>query len=315
MPWQTATMWERRSNLALRRIALPGLALLGLASPAHGVDGVLEIDQACAVHTGCFTGDTPGYPVTIDGSAGRSYRLTGDLVVPDENTTGIEIAAPDVSLDLNGFEIVRSGCVGATTNCTVLGSGSGIHASSLAHDISVRNGSIAGMGASGVYLEGDQDQVTNLRVRWSGTNGIFVGNSSTVAGSSAYQNGSGIVATSDSIITDDTANTNGGSGITAQGTGSTVSDNTATGNGGLGIFAYGATISGNTANGNGSDGIGTFSGCTVQGNTVRGNLQNGLGLSADSSYRGNTITSNIGGTVVGGINLGANSCNGTAACP
>ena len=38
---------------------------------------MVEINQACALSTGCFSGDTAGFPVTIDGTAGPSYRLTG----------------------------------------------------------------------------------------------------------------------------------------------------------------------------------------------------------------------------------------------
>ncbi len=98
----------------MRTCLLPliALLLLALTGPALATDGVAEINQTCAVQTGCFSGDTAGYPVTIDGTAGRSYRLTGDLIVPDENTDGIKVSTPSVTIDLNGFEIVRSGCKG-----------------------------------------------------------------------------------------------------------------------------------------------------------------------------------------------------------
>jgi hypothetical protein len=38
------------------------LLFLVLAGPALAVDGVLEINQTCAVQTGCFAGDIPGFP-------------------------------------------------------------------------------------------------------------------------------------------------------------------------------------------------------------------------------------------------------------
>jgi len=41
------------------------LLLLALVRPTLAVDGVLEINQTCATHTGCFAGDTPGFPVGI----------------------------------------------------------------------------------------------------------------------------------------------------------------------------------------------------------------------------------------------------------
>ncbi len=62
------------------------LLAVGLTSPALAVDGVLEINQACA-DSGCFSGDGAGFPVII--SAAGSYRLTSNLVVPNENTDGI----------------------------------------------------------------------------------------------------------------------------------------------------------------------------------------------------------------------------------
>ena len=92
-------------------------------TPAFAVDGVLEINQACAVNTGCFDEDAAGYPVTISPGVGGSFRLTSNLIVPDENTDGILVNTPSISIDLNGFEIVRSGCEGATTDCTAKGTG------------------------------------------------------------------------------------------------------------------------------------------------------------------------------------------------
>ncbi len=70
--------------------------LLAVASGAHAVDGVAEINHVCATLTGCFSGDAAGYPVTIDGSAGGSYRLTSDLAVPD-NQTGLIVLFPNSS--------------------------------------------------------------------------------------------------------------------------------------------------------------------------------------------------------------------------
>ena len=59
-----------------------------LSSPALATDGVLEINQACVV-TGCVGSDPGGFPVEIHTPG--SYRLTSNLVVPDANTTAIEI--------------------------------------------------------------------------------------------------------------------------------------------------------------------------------------------------------------------------------
>jgi hypothetical protein len=45
------------------------------------------------------------------------------------------------------------------------------------------------------------------------------------------------------------------------------------------------------------------------------NTGRGLQLSAFGAYRENTITNNMAGPVSLGVNLGSNSCNGTATCP
>lgn len=134
-------------------------------------------------------GDTAGFPITIDGSAGRSYRLTGDLVVPNENTDGIVVDASDIGIDLNNFAIIAAACVGAMTNCTpTSGTGSGIERSSTAiRSTSVRDGSIIGMGNFGV-LVGDQSEVRSERARWNRVVGIAAGSGSTISGNTARLN-------------------------------------------------------------------------------------------------------------------------------
>jgi hypothetical protein len=69
------------------RACLLLLLLLVVASRAVAIDGVLEINQTCAVNTGCFAGDAPGFPVTI--SATGSYELTSNLTATANNTDGI----------------------------------------------------------------------------------------------------------------------------------------------------------------------------------------------------------------------------------
>ena len=65
------------------------------APSLFAVDGVVEINHSCAVQLGCFSGDATLYPVIIDGSAGHSYRLTSDLIVP-VNYSGIQIIAANI---------------------------------------------------------------------------------------------------------------------------------------------------------------------------------------------------------------------------
>jgi len=294
------------------------MTILGMSvsKPGHAVDGVFEINQACAVNTGCFSGDTAGFPVKI--LAAGSYRLTSNVVVPDENTSGIYIDAPSVSIDLNGFEIIGAACVGKPTSACMpsTGTGSGVDISTVTNPpgTSVKNGSITGMGQFGVYL-GDQAQVSNLRVRWNRLNGIHVSGGSTISANTSYQNGGDGIATGASTISDNTVHGNGGQGISGGGL-STISNNSASQNGSDGIASSdGSTITGNSASNNTGDGIHAQNGCSVSGNTAHNNTGWGLRLNFASGYSNNVILGNTAGTVTGGVQFGQNLCNGDTTCP
>ena len=202
------------------------LLTIALASPALAVDGVLEINQACAVNTGCFSGDAAGLPVTI--TAAGSYRLTGNLTVPDENTDGITVSANDVGIDLNNFAIIGPvTCSGTPTTCIpASGTGSGIERASLNFgSTSVKNGSITGMGYYGIWL-GDQSEVTNVRVRWNRLDGISAEWGSTVSGNAAYGNDDdGISVVNGSTVSGNTVRGNTGYGLRFSGTESAYSEN------------------------------------------------------------------------------------------
>jgi hypothetical protein len=75
-----------------------------LANTLHAVDGVVLINQAAATAGRVTAGDSAGFPVTL--SQPGSYRLSGDLVVPDSLTTAITITADNVMPDMNGFSIL-----------------------------------------------------------------------------------------------------------------------------------------------------------------------------------------------------------------
>jgi len=304
-------------------------------------DGVLEINQACAVNTGCFSGDTAGYPVKITGAAGHSYRLTSDLNV-DQSTNAILVQqANNVSIDLNGFSIVGPvTCSGTPVACTPTGVGHGVSSvgDPAVRGVSVKNGSITGMGWYGVILA-DQSEITNLRVsnnrghgivvnfgslvsgnnaELNGDGGIYAGDGSTVSGNVVYKNGgNGISTSAGSTISGNVAYENDDDGIICQGA-CTVSANTSYKNSGTGInSAHGSTISGNTSYNNGGDGFLVYRGSTVSGNTARSNTGYGLSFQGtDSAIAHNVISNNAAGTILGpAIEIGPNACNASLTCP
>src|ERR1700674_3651005 len=166
---------------------LVGAAIIGgVAMPTWAVDGVVLIDQNKAMAGNVTPGDTPGFPVTI--SLPGSYRLSGNLTVPDENTTAIDVTVGGVSIDLNGFGIFGPTiCTGfpAVTNCAPTGTGYGIKAEQLNHadtisleTTSISNGTIKGMGAGGILCQSDSFAgclIDGVRAVSNGRDGMFIG--------------------------------------------------------------------------------------------------------------------------------------------
>jgi hypothetical protein len=260
---------------------------LALTPIAHAVDGVLEINQTCAMNTGCFSGDAAGFPVTLTSTG--SYRLTSNLTQTGPSNA-IDINAARVSIDLNGFTIE---CV-ADDDCPAP---HGIAANFNSYAI-VRNGTVTGFGNHGVSLWANA-LVEQIR--------------------STHNLGDGIATQTASRVIDSIGTNNGGSGIYID-FGSTVSGSTALNNGSNGITAgQGSTITHNTSMVNFGHGVSTSAGSTVLGNTVRGNSGFGLNMSSNVGYGHNSITNNNGGDVnpqtTGGIQMGTNVCGLNTICP
>lgn len=276
---------------------------LTFARSADASDGVLEINQTCAVSSGCFSGDTAGFPVTIDGSAGRSYVLTSDLEVDDAGTDGIFISTARVSIDLNGFAMTGpTVCSGTPTTCSPTGSGSGIRAGLFTdgtfREVAVSNGAVHGFGLYGLFLR-EAAHVQNVRVTSNGATGIGVDLHSVVDGCVVEQNGDdGIKALGANVVTRTTASLNGGRGIYS-GPGSTVIGNSVRDNGSIGIVgggglpgAMGTLVADNSVRENGGDGIFMASGGTARGNTVTLNADDGIDGGDGTLILENTIVDN-----------------------
>ena len=160
-------------------------------------DGVLEINQACAVNGGCFSGDTAGFPVTIN-QAG-SYVLTGNLS-PGTATAIAASEANDVAIDMNGFSINGSGT----------GAGIGI---SGGDGLTVKNGAIRSMGSHGINSS-EFSRIENVLVLGNGSRGITVGVLSIIKNCIARNNGTdGIFGNTGTLVEGSNSSANGGDGI------------------------------------------------------------------------------------------------------
>jgi hypothetical protein len=275
------------------------VATIALVAPAWAVDGVIEINQA-AVFAGNITpGDMPGFPAVL--TRPGSYRLTGNLDVTKQqdgspqsnpqNVTAILVEAQDVTVDLNGFEIM--GPVSCFPCNPTGGSGKGVDASSSARRTAVLNGSIRGMGSDGVDLA-----------------------SGTVEQVRAFVNAGRGIGVEKGAVRNCFAQSNGGDGIEAQGV---IAGNHVESSGDDGIVSSFGALTGNTALTNDGDGISATNSTVVQ-NASSGNGDFGLNGDANTGYSNNVFNGNNSNAaqVSAGPNEippGSNVCGGNTVCP
>jgi hypothetical protein len=318
----------------------------GVASLATASDGRVELDQLCAVSTGCMAGDAPGFPITITGEGGRSFVLTTDLVVSGSNVDGIQLYASDVSIDLNDHTILRAECVGATTNCSTGASNAAAirdtFSTSIVGGLVVHDGTVLGF-TSGLLL-GRGAEVRNVVARWNGNGLRTRGRGFLLLDSAVEANASiGVVADefdSGGVIVGNRISRNEQSGLVVDTPGCVATDNVSfeNGSGGLG-FDDVAVVVDNLAYGNKTNGLWAFDGSVVHRNTaydndllnlliaggtlVRGNVARGsagegivAALPTGQGHLENVASDNAGGDYAGTwVDLGANACGGTPGCP
>lgn len=196
-------------------------------------------------------------PYTISNSG--SYYLAANLTGVLANNNGIAISAGNVVLDLNGFALV-----GASNNTF-----SGIYVVGSLTNITIRNGSISGWGASGVdaYSFGPAVNLLLERLTCSGNShyGIGAGHSSIVRECLCQNNGwSGIWVDSDSLVSECMANGNSQNGVYSADN-FNVKNCTADRNGGWGFYlGSNGEIRECIANANSAGGIVTSNRCMVR---------------------------------------------------
>jgi hypothetical protein len=243
-------------------------ALAAISSSLYAVDGVILIDQNHALAGNVTPGDAPGFPVTI--SQPGSYRLSGNLTVPDVNTTAIQITVDNVTLDLNGFSIIGPNvCTfdgGACPQANGVGVQAGVLGTPGPRGVRVLNGTVRGMGSHGIFVNGAASAVEKVVALSNRLFGIEA-EAGSVIDSVASFNSTGIVAKTvlrstaegnsqigievsvNGLAADNVANSNAITGIQLDG-GDTATGNTTNHNNGGIIAECPSTIVGNTAFGN-----------------------------------------------------------------
>ena len=268
-----------RDTKSVVRLLVAGLLIAGTAS-VGAVDGVVLIDQNRALAGGVNPGDAPGFPVTI--SLPGSYRLSSNLTVANENTTAIDITstANAVTVDLNGFAIIGPvTCdvsippictLSAADPATTSGPGTGIR-SFLNGTLTVRNGTIRGMGRFGVAVVAGAPVVIvdHVQVRDNSLGGLFI-SSANLTNSQVTRNGGHGVTLNQGVVRGNQITRNGGDGIVSTGQPITVLENQIGLNGGVGInFAATGAYGNNLMFGN-LGGSTSGSGVQVSGNVCSG---------------------------------------------
>lgn len=303
-------------NLTPRRAVLAGIgglaagALLNgkaragdLDPPAGPITPTMKRLDEVEPRTAINATNTPGdansvYKITQPGS----YYLTGNIG-GESGKHGIEIAASNVSIDLNGFALIG-----------VPGSLDGVTTEGLRHHLVIRNGTISNWGSDGINLTtgglGTNCIIEGVVAASNSAIGIRTNNNAVIRGCLALSNGStGFNIPNGATISDCAARTNTGNGFVTSDT-CTITNCVSRGNTSNGFTVLsGCTITGCSALANGGDGIGVFDGSTISNCTVVSNTGNGVQVASDCSIRGNTCKNNGVGAGSGAGILATSSDN------
>jgi hypothetical protein len=271
-------MVKMRERLAWALLAALGLAVVAsLTGVVRG--GPLDPPGAPAPTLPQVEPRTPirqpaAFPIVLNQPG--SYFLTQDITGV-AGKDGIEIAADNVTIDLNGFVLLG-----------VAGSGSGIITPSPQDTIVVRNGEVRGWTGSGIDLYASvNERLSQLVIDYNGdalsvVPNIKIGNHSSLTDCTAtFSPARGVEINSYSLVENCVVNYNGREGIAAFGSNDRIMDNHVVGNGAAGA-----------SSGIWLDGLeGVAVGNTVEDNACCGIFASGTG----GSVHGNTGRNNNGG--------------------
>jgi hypothetical protein len=264
---------------------LTSFAVAGPITPPPGpVGSTPGPEPRVAINATNTPGDSDSaYRIVTAGS----YYLAGNLQGVS-GRSGIEIAADNVSIDLNGFALVggAGSLVGITTDA--------------AHDnITIRNGIVDSWGSDGINFNlsgsGSNSIMEGLVTRGNAGAGIVANANALMRGCLSEGNaGAGISCAVLANLSECVARLNGGGGISV-GNGSVLSNCTARDNGGTGLSAgTGSTIVACAAHSNDLNGISAGTNCAVVDCAVSSNLGDGIQASSSVTIADCSANSNLG---------------------
>lgn len=281
---------------ALALAAGAGLLVAGPLNPPGGavsptMKALSEVEPRIAINSTNTPGDADSvFKITQPGS----YYLT-DNVVGVPGKLGIEIAASDVTIDLNGFTL--------TGSQTTLAGISYTPGSSTIGGATIRHGTVSGWGGNGIDLlgSGTAALVEDVQANSNWLNGISVSsNSAVVRGCRTFQNlQRGVVVAGNALIESCVFNANGSGGVSGA-NGVSVRNCTFRSNSGAAVYlANSGNVADCTIDG-GGHGVrlldqGSVTGCTISG--VTGSL-GAISVQDRCTITNNTCSANSGG---GGI--------------
>lgn len=255
--------------LAILTIYTPTVFAQGSLTPPPGppapvMKTLQQIEPRIPIGPDTTPGDNDSlYKISQPGS----YYLTGN-VAGVSNKIGIEIAASDVTLDLDGFSLI------GTT-----GSYDGVFSLTF-HRITVRNGSVNYWGNDGIEIGGMDSRVEHINATGNGAAGIRAVSVQDCA--DFNNNGAGVVA---NVAFRVTARYNQ-NGITAE----RVVDSKVYNNDGYGITA--TFVSGSLAVSSGEDGIVVNANGQAIDNLSQANSRHGIRLTLNTRAGGNNCVNN-----------------------
>jgi parallel beta-helix repeat protein len=228
-----------------------------------------------------------------------SYYLTGNVTGVSAKS-GIEIAADNVTIDLNGFDLAG-----------VPGSLSGLSGASR-WGTRLKNGNVHNWGSYGVNL-GSFCTLSGVLSRNNASTGISVDLNAVMTECLSEGNGSyGFIANTGSIVTSCTSRNNAGDGFylnSCTTTGCTSRVNGGNGYTVVGVGTIGA-CSGGSNNGIGLNAISTQYGTLITDCAFSSNNNDGISVSDNSTVRGCTLHNNGTGAAAGaGIRVTGRDCH------